>query len=353
MEKLEKYLDQICRSIGGPVEMREHVRQELREHLLDAIAQHKAAGMHEGEALEKALVEFGKPEEVRSELEETHGQRMIWIIDKTLQWKERTMKAKWLWVSWAYLGLAFIILLQALFITFNVIFIIPKFKKLMMDGVIDPTILDDAGARWMVNYLDDLSHVFGDHTLLWIVVPAVLWGLFEWRIKSENKPFMRLSALGMAAVALTVVVMLMAGSLVITFCLGVPAMARMARPYAIEQVREVDSHLKGFDAMAKSGKFKNEWDNRGFREELRVEMLAASTAMHRLASGPALASLTQRGDSQTVNELRTHLKTAQDSVLEAQKGLAAQDRKQFERELDNIRRSFAPIQLAVEKRPED
>jgi hypothetical protein len=32
MDKLEQYLDQVCRNIGGPYAMRRHVRQELREH---------------------------------------------------------------------------------------------------------------------------------------------------------------------------------------------------------------------------------------------------------------------------------------------------------------------------------
>lgn len=100
MDKLEQYLDQVCRGIGGPVEMRRHVRQELREHLLDAVAQHKAAGLADEAALDKALAEFGQPEEVRSELEAAHGQRMTWIIDKAMQWKEMTMKAKWLWTTW-------------------------------------------------------------------------------------------------------------------------------------------------------------------------------------------------------------------------------------------------------------
>ena len=113
MDKLEHYLDQVCRSIGGPRPLRQHVRQELREHLLDAVALHRAAGMSEEDALSKALEEFGKPEEVRSELEATHGQRMMAVvIDKAMQWKEVTMKAKWLWTTWAYLGLAVVIVLE-------------------------------------------------------------------------------------------------------------------------------------------------------------------------------------------------------------------------------------------------
>ena len=47
MNKLEHYLQQVCRSMGGPKALREHVRQELREHLLDAVAGHRAAGLSE------------------------------------------------------------------------------------------------------------------------------------------------------------------------------------------------------------------------------------------------------------------------------------------------------------------
>lgn len=355
MEKLEQYLDQVCRSVGGPIEMRQHLRQELREHLLDSIAQHKAQGKSDLEALEAALAEFGKPDDVRTDLEAAHGQRMIWIIDKTLQWKEMTMRAKWLWVSWAYLGLGLVIALQVLFITFNVVFIVPKYKKLMHDGYIDRAIVDDEGARWMVNYLNELSDVAGNHTLLLILVPALLWVLFEWRVQSENKSFMRLSALGSAAIALTIVVMLMSGSLVITFCLGVPAMGRMARPWAVEQVREVESQLKGFEAMTKAGKFTAKLEPtqaKGFRLELRVEMTATSNALTRLSVGPALRSLTQRNDAAAVEELWGHLRAAQEHVREAEKAIDASDLTRFEREIDNLRKAFAPIQEAAAKLPD-
>jgi hypothetical protein len=87
MDKLEQYLDRVCRSIGGPRPLRQHVRQELREHLLDAVARHRQAGLSEADALERALEEFGKPEEVRSELEAAHGQRMMAVvIDRAMQW---------------------------------------------------------------------------------------------------------------------------------------------------------------------------------------------------------------------------------------------------------------------------
>src|SRR5205807_3314788 len=107
----------VCRGIGGPRSLRQHLRQELREHLQDAAAEHKAAGLSEEAALARALEDFGGPEQVRSELEATHGHRMMAVvIDKAMQWKERTMKAKWLWTSWANLSLAVVIALEVFFI---------------------------------------------------------------------------------------------------------------------------------------------------------------------------------------------------------------------------------------------
>src|SRR5437763_2226988 len=105
MDKLEHYLDQVCRGIGGPRALRQHVRQELREHLRDAAAEYKAAGLSEGEALDRALEDFGGPEEVRSGLGATHGHRLLpVVIGKGMRWQEGSMKAKWLWTSVAYLA---------------------------------------------------------------------------------------------------------------------------------------------------------------------------------------------------------------------------------------------------------
>ena len=70
-------------------------------------------------------------------------------------------------------------------------------------------------------------------SLFLIAIPAIAWGLFEWRVASDNKPFIRLSALGTVAVALMTVVILMSGSLVVLFCLGVPAIGRMTRPWTV------------------------------------------------------------------------------------------------------------------------
>jgi hypothetical protein len=213
MDKLEEYLDQVCRRIGGPRTLRQHIRQELGEHLRDAVAEHRKAGLSEEEAQARALADFGKPEEVRSELEATHGHRlMAVVIDKAIEWKEMTMKAKWLWTTWAHIALVGVIVLELLWIGFATVYIVPKMQRQNQVGWLDFGQVEDAGVGWMPSFLVDLKNA-GQYTFWGILIIVLVWGLFEWRVRSENKSFMRLSGLGTGAVALTILGILTAGCL--------------------------------------------------------------------------------------------------------------------------------------------
>jgi hypothetical protein len=342
MNVLDQYLDRVCRSIGGPRSLRQHIRQELREHLLDAMAQHKAAGLSEQAALEKALEEFGKPEEVRSELEATHGHRMMAVvIDKAMQWKERTMRAKWLWMTWAYLALAGVIALEVLFITFNVVFIVPKFQRLMRDRIIDPADIEEHGLSWMLGFLDDLQYVGGHYTTFILLGAAAAYGLFEWRVKSENKPFIRLSALGTAAVGLMVVVVLTTGSLVISFSVGAPGVGRLALRYALLQLNNIDTSINVLE-HARAAK---NW------ETMQKQAGRASQALDHLAkAGLALAAL---ASSQTVEELRARVMQASDSLLEVQQAIGAKDLDRLETALQKFETAYRPVSDAAKRQALD
>jgi hypothetical protein len=240
MEKLERYLDQVCRSIGGPRSMRQHLRRELREHLLDAVARQQANGLSPEAALDRALAEFGGPDEMRLELESAHGHRMVaLLLDKAMQWKEMTMKAKWLWASWAYLALVLVIALEVSFITCTLLFILPKFQLFLRDGLLDPALSEQVPR--MLGFLSSLSSFTDSYTTLLVVLAAVAWGVFEWRVRGENKPLIRISALGTVAVALMVIVWLTAASLLIPFCLGVPAKAKLTRAPSHDRISPDDT----------------------------------------------------------------------------------------------------------------
>jgi hypothetical protein len=343
MDKLERYLEQVCRSMGGPRALRQHVRQELREHLLDAVAQHKAEGATDEVALDRALEEFGKPDEVRTELEATHGQRMLAVvIDKAIEWKELTMKAKWLWTTWAYLALVLVITMEALFIAFNVVFIVPKYHKLMHDGLIDRGVMEDQGARWMVDFLNTLSYVAGKHAIWLVFVPILAWAIFEWRVRSDNKAFMRLSALGTAAVALMVIVALTAGSLVVIFCVGVPATGRLVRPFAVEQISQIDQTLDALEQAAA----KKDWESMPEQAEKMKQ------ALHNLTNlSPIIPALVRRNEPPTQEQLRAHVQAASDDLLKAQQAIRERNADGLDAALRSFRTSYNPVRDAAKRPP--
>jgi hypothetical protein len=342
MEKLERYLDQVCRGLGGPRAMRQHVRQELREHLLDAVARHKEAGMADDAALERAFEEFGKADDVRTELEATHGYRMMAVvIDKAMQWKEMTMRAKWLWVTWATAALLLVIALEVMFITFNVLFIVPKFQKLRHDGIIDLGVGNESGVSWLFNFLWTVNHVAGNHTLLLLVAAVAAWGLFEWRVRSENKTFMRLSALGTVAVGLSIVFGLMVGALVIGFCLGAPATGRLVLPFAKEQVSTMEQALGGLDKAAAA----KDWEA---MPELTEKL---SQALDRMTLAPVVPALTGWEGTNAMETLRGHIRTASGELPKTQEAIRAKDLTGLEASLRNLRKSYDPIRDAAKRVP--
>jgi hypothetical protein len=254
------------------------------------------------------------------------------------------MKAKWLWPTWAYLSLVAVIALEVLLIYFAVIFIIPRFERLLYLGVIDPGFLEEQRMTWMPEFLRIVSVVGGDYTMWWIIVPALAWGLFEWRVRSDNKPFMRLAALGTAALALMVVVSLTAACLLIPFCQGVPLMSRPARSFAVEQIARID---KSVGALEEAQAMKN-W------EAMQDHADEAVVAMDSLVRyGPAVPSLGLGSSKEppTVDKLRADVKAAKASLREVQRTIRDQDADRLDAALKKFHEAFAPVQAAAKKPP--
>jgi hypothetical protein len=338
MDELERYLDQVCRSMGGPKSLRQHVRQELREHLLDAAAAHRAAGLSEQEALDRALSDFGGPEEVRAGLEEAHGHRLLpVVIEKAMQWKERAMRAKWLWASWAHLALAGVIALEVLWLTFAEVFLVPKFHRLMRDGLIDPAILEEHGVTWMVSVLDGLASA-GSYATWLLLLAAAACALLEWRVRGENKSLIRLSAWGTAAVALMVPAVLTAGSLVIPYMLASPATGKIARPFAVQQLTAIDTSVAALErALA-------EKDWRSVRGHARQ----ASEALDRLvAAAPAVGSLAPRNGPPGLEELRARLRSANGCLSEAREAAREKDAGRVGEAVRRFRELYGPVGKAA------
>ena len=65
MDDIERYLDKACRSVSGPIALRQHLRKELKEHLEEAIEALVATGMSQDEARSQAIEGLGEPEVIR------------------------------------------------------------------------------------------------------------------------------------------------------------------------------------------------------------------------------------------------------------------------------------------------
>jgi hypothetical protein len=343
MDKLEQYLDQVCHSIGGPRSLRQHVRQELREHLLDAAAQHRADGASQEVALNLALAEFGSPEDMRSELEEAHGQRMLaMVIDKAMQWKEKTMKAKWLWTTWATVAIVAVIALAVLFITAIEVFIVPKFNQLVRDGLVDPAVIDTENVSWMHAWLNRIGRIAEQAAWL-VLLAAVAWGLFEWRVKSENKTIMRLSALGTVAVGLMIVVWLMSSTLLISFCLAAPANGRIAFEFALNQTAKIDAAVEKLDEPLAI----KDWPV----VEERLDQAAKS--LDRLADeAAAIPALRMRDERVTLDALKKAVQSSRQALGEAQQGVAAKDDNRVQTAIKEFQESFQALREAAIARQE-
>jgi hypothetical protein len=342
MDKLEHYLDQVCRGIGGPRALRHHIRRELREHLRDALAEHKAAGLTEEDALARALADFGKPEEVRSELEAAHGHRlMAVVIDKALEWKEKTMKAKLVWTTWAHLVLVAVIGIEVFFITIAVLSIVPRFNMFVREGWIgldrtEPVLSSVPG------FLRSM-HLLSNSTTWLILGVVIAWGLFEWRVKSENKTFMRLSALGTAALGLLTIFVVISSILVVTLLIGLQeAYARAPEPIVINQISSIDKSASALEQALE----RKDWQ--GFQKHLSQ----ASSALRNLnltgAAAPALASL---HDQPKTDALRAHLKAAEKALQEAQGVYYNYDKDagKLEAAIKKFQAEYEPVREAVKQ----
>jgi hypothetical protein len=338
MDKLEQYLEQVCRGVGGPRSLRQHIRDELRAHLSDAIDEHVSHGMTRDEATARALEDFGGADQLRSELEATHGHRLMTVmIDKALDWKERTMKAKWLWSTWAHMALVAVILVELFCLTATTVLVLPKYDQIMRDFWSTP----DAGPEWntftartgaMLNSIRALGDV-----ALWIVIGLlIVWILFEWRVRSENKSFIRLSALGSIAAFLAVLSVLMFASMILPTVMAVPMM-RQELPE--RRVSYNTQRLSTAIASLDTATTQQNW------EAMPGPIMAARSAINDLShEGAAAPSIVAASQPAKVEALRGDLRAAAEAIHDAELAFVAHDPQRLSAAMQRFHKAYNPIQ---------
>jgi hypothetical protein len=321
--------------------MRTHVRKELREHLLDATAAHRAEGLSEEEALARALEEFGGAEEVRSELAATHGHRVMnVVVDKALEWKEKTMKATWLWSTWAHVALALIIAIEIAFVFFGMVYLMPVTNKYVYQADIQGRGLN-AYLPGSEGFLSLLATVDGGIGLLLLVALAAGWIVFEWRFRSENKAYVRLAVMATAALGLMGVVV--ATGAVVSIPMAI-AVGELGGQKPEELVRNQMIQIESAAAAVEKAGSAGDWEGVGRAAQEALE--ASRRLWHNNGAAAAIVTL---GEQARIDELRRQISDVNDRLRDAYNAALQENPDQFKEALAGFRENFNLLQEAASR----
>ena len=128
-------------------------------------------------------------------------------------------------VDMAHVALVTVILVELFCLTATTVLVLPKYNQIMRDLWSTP----DAGPDWnaFTAHTGAVLKAIGSlvDAGLWIAIGlAIVWIVFEWRVRSENKSFMRLSALGTIATFLGVLSVMMFAAMILPTVMAVPNM---------------------------------------------------------------------------------------------------------------------------------
>lgn len=247
------------------------------------------------------------------------------------------MRAKWLWKAWAHLALAIVVVLEVTWLTFAAIWLVPRFQKLVYDGVIDPEFVEKGGLRFAAwaSFLEGFRRVVDRHLWWLLLLTAVVCGLFEWRVRSENKSFIRLSVWGAVAVGLIVVGILTAVALVVPYQSSAPVTVPLARPFAVQQLVRI--HLA-------IDKLQVELANKNWKA-IQEHANQGSEALNRLiAAAAAVRSVAPRQGPRRLEELRAELRAADGYLAEAQQAAQEKDAEGVEAAVRRFRDRIEPFE---------
>ena len=248
------------------------------------------------------------------------------------------MKAKWLWTTWAHLALGGVILAQAVFMWWLLFRVAPTYDKVKSDGKLGtPSGYEDV-MSWndsVVARTCRLAYWFDQNIWLWLPLLAVAIGLFEWRVRSENKSLIRLSALGTGALALMAPVALASGALVVQFILALSSMHNQPpEPRVRESLATVESSLAALDqAIARK-----DW---GEIDKQSLRMTAIWKLSGRGAAAPTLLTI---NDQAKIDQLRTELKSAGDAFVDIQSAVESKDEGKLQQGTKQFHDAFDPVQ---------
>ncbi len=302
METIDSYLDQVCRSLKGSKALRLHLREELREHILDSVERHKCEGLAEEQAIRKAIDEFGQPEMVREGLEAIYGRSMVGLlVEKAMQWKEKTMKTGWKWSFVAHFALVATIAIQIILVLSLFVFIFPTLQaEYAMAERMLPSYLIRA-----VSFL----HILEQTWFLWVIVIGVAWAIFEWRCRSDSKSTIRLAIGILASLVISLVVFAIVATVTVPL-IQLPGFIRRQQPESVV-IRRTERANTSFGNLAQAVQDEDWTTARESAWRLRNEFRDLTYSG---SAAPILVGIARRDDIDEVRRLIYEIEELSDDV---------------------------------------
>ncbi len=244
------------------------------------------------------------------------------------------MRTKWLWTIWAHLALAVVVVLEVAWLAYAALWLVPRFQKLKVDGVIDPAFFEDRGPGWAPSFLDGLRDVADRYSGWLLLIIVGVCGLFEWRVRSQNKSLIRLSVWGTAAVGLMVVGGLTAVALVVPYQLSAPVTGQLAGPFARQRVASINLEIYMLEVELANTNYKSVQEHADRASQMLSGLILAA---------PAVRYLEPKQGPRKLEDLRAQLKEADGFLAEAQQAAGEQDAERVKTAVRRFRELFGPF----------
>jgi len=226
--------------------------------------------------------------------------------------------------------------LDSFFIAWIMIFLVPSYIKVHEDGLLEAANTDvqayvdraDAMLMTFVRAANNLSSYWP----LWTLLLIVVWGLFEWRVHNENKSLMRLSALGLAALVLTISAGLTGASLLVPYVVALPTLyAQSPEPIVRDDTAAIAAALERLEKSVAA----RDWT------EGELDLSEAWSAINDLANrGAAAPALLSRAEQPKIDQLRVALQSASQSMNDIQTAIRAKDPERVSATLKTFRDTY-------------
>jgi hypothetical protein len=226
--------------------------------------------------------------------------------------------------------------MEVAFVAMAMVFIVPKFEWMAHEGMMGDH-FDDI--RPWYRAVVDIARFAANNGILILIVLTALWALFEWRVRSENKSFIRISIMGTAAVLLLGLVTLTAGVLVIPAMTAIEMVERRApeRP-VMTYLSSLDSSLKATQQAIAA----KDWD-----AVTRGAAACLANARRLENTGAAAPVIVASADRAKVSDFRERIVSARRSLSEALDAAFKHDEEALLSAMQSFHEAYDPLRTAA------